>query len=60
MTCYNLHALWLVQVLTSFKITISKCPEVMTVLTHDYSKLVAVPVGELLEPLLPASVLVQI
>ena len=28
----------------------------MTVLTHDYSKLVAVPVGELLEALLPASV----
>ena len=54
MTCYNLH-------FGSFKlIAISKSLEVMTVLTRDYSKLVAVPVGELLEALLPASVLVQI
>ena len=53
MTCYNLH-------FGSLKlITISKSLEVMTVLTHDYSKLVAVPVGKLLEALLPALVLVQ-
>ena len=40
----------------SFKAITSKLLEVMTVLIQDYSKLVAVPVGELLEALLPALV----
>ena len=49
MTCSHLH-------FGSFKAIISKFLEVMTVLIEDYSKLVAVPVGEPLEALLPASV----
>ena len=49
MTWYHLH-------FGSFKAIISKFLEVMTVLIQDYSKLIAVPVGERLEALLPASV----
>ena len=49
MTRYHLH-------FGSFKAIISKFLEVMTVLIQDYSKLIAVPVGERLEALSPALV----